>query len=264
MSGANFGDLRARTLSALAMAVVGVGAIWLGGLVFAGLAVVLAGLMTWELHKMTQPDAAPNQAEAYGVAAGILVGVMSFYQSGLLSMIGLALGALILAWRVDRDRRVFGAYFLMILWAAHALIVMREIGGLAFVLWLVLIVIASDVMGYFAGRILGGPKFWPRFSPKKTWSGTVAGWIGAGLVGFGFSAWLGLSIMIVPLSMLLALAGQLGDIAESAIKRRAGVKDSSALIPGHGGVLDRFDALIAVAALALILAGTGVFAGLQG
>ncbi|MCB1346467.1 MAG: phosphatidate cytidylyltransferase, partial [Rhodobacteraceae bacterium] len=101
-------------------------------------------------------------------------------------------------------------------------------------------------------------------SPKKTWSGTVAGWLLAALVGWGFAAALNLGWVLVPLSALLAFAGQMGDIAESAIKRRTGVKDSSALIPGHGGVLDRFDAMIAVAALALILALAGAFSGLHG
>ena len=264
MTGANFADLRARTLSALAMAAVGALALWLGGLVFAALAVGLAGLMAWELHRMTQPQDKPYLAEAHGLAAAILVGVFTFYQTGIVSMAGLLLGSVILAWRVPRDRLIFGAYFLLVVLAAHGLIVMREVAGLAFVLWLVLIVITSDVMGYFAGRILGGPKFWPRVSPKKTWSGTVAGWLGAALVGWAFSIWLGLPPAVVVLSAVLAFAGHLGDIAESAIKRRAGVKDSSALIPGHGGVLDRFDALIAVAALALILASAGVFAGLQG
>ena len=111
---------------------------------------------------------------------------------------------------------------------------------------------ATDIVGYFAGRIFGGPKFWPRFSPKKTWSGTVAGWIGAGIFGalvgpglLGVSWWAcGLGAVV------LSFAGQMGDIVESALKRRAGVKDSSSLIPGHGGVLDRLDALVAVAALA--------------
>ncbi|WP_039017654.1 phosphatidate cytidylyltransferase [Halocynthiibacter namhaensis] len=112
------------------------------------------------------------------------------------------------------------------------------------------IVIISDVSGYFAGRLIGGPKFWPRISPKKTWSGTIAGWIGAALFGmffvifqygvdYNFLVW---SVMFA----VLAFAGQMGDIIQSAIKRRCGVKDSSDLIPGHGGVLDRFDAMIGV------------------
>jgi phosphatidate cytidylyltransferase len=118
----------------------------------------------------------------------------------------------------------------------------------------VAVVVASDVLGYFAGRMLGGPKFWPQISPKKTWSGTVAGWIGAALVGGVTAQALGASWLLVPISALVAFAGQLGDIAESWVKRRCGVKDASTLIPGHGGVLDRFDALIG-AIVALILLG---------
>jgi phosphatidate cytidylyltransferase len=109
------------------------------------------------------------------------------------------------------------------------------------------------VAGYFAGRILGGPKFWPKVSPKKTWSGTIAGWVGAALVGLAFwAAGLGEAALIW-VSPLVGFAGQMGDIAESAIKRRAGVKDSSNLIPGHGGLMDRFDALAFAAILAVIL-----------
>jgi phosphatidate cytidylyltransferase len=123
-----------------------------------------------------------------------------------------------------------------------------------------MIVIASDVLGYFAGRIIGGPRFWPAVSPKKTWSGTVAGWAGAALVGLWFVAMAGQGPWLIAFSALTALAAQMGDIAESAIKRRAGVKDSSSLIPGHGGVLDRLDALIgaAVFVLAWGLAGLPV------
>ena len=119
-------------------------------------------------------------------------------------------------------------------------------------LWLVLIVVASDVLGYFAGRLIGGPKFWPSISPKKTWSGTIAGWIGAALVGLAFMGADGAGIGIVGVSIMLAMAAQMGDIAESAIKRRLGVKDSSHLIPGHGGVMDRFDGMVGAAVLLLV------------
>ena len=98
-----------------------------------------------------------------------------------------------------------------------------------------------------------GPKFWPKVSPKKTWSGTVAGWVGAAAVGYGFHAAGQGPVALVWVSPLIAFAGQLGDIAESAIKRRAGVKDSSSLIPGHGGLLDRFDALAFAAVLTAVL-----------
>jgi phosphatidate cytidylyltransferase len=137
--------------------------------------------------------------------------------------------------------------------------------GASVILWLVAVVVASDVLGYFAGRMLGGPKFWPSVSPKKTWSGTVAGWIGAALVGAGFVILSGASWVLMPVSALVAFAGQMGDIAESWVKRRAGVKDASQLIPGHGGVLDRFDALIgavvAVKALGLFAPVSALLGG---
>jgi phosphatidate cytidylyltransferase len=260
VTGGRFADLRTRVLSALAMAVIGLGAIWIGGYVFVALAIVLAGLMGWELYRMLNADAPEGRAEANGVAAAVLVGVFSFTLGGWFSVGGLALGALLLAWRAPRDRWIFGAYLFLAMLAAHGLIELRAAFGLEFVLWLILVVVASDVAGYFAGRALGGPKFWPRISPKKTWSGTVAGWILAALVGWGFMLWLGLGASVIVVSAFLAFAGQMGDIAESALKRHAGIKDSSTLIPGHGGVLDRFDALIAVAALAYVLARLNVFA----
>ncbi|GAB4267181.1 MAG: phosphatidate cytidylyltransferase [Pararhodobacter sp.] len=257
---ATFSDLRARVLSGVAMAAVGAGAVWAGGMVFAALAIGLAGLMGWELHRMMTPEARDGQSEAHGVVAAILVAVFSATLGGWLSLGGLALSAAVIAWRQPRDRLAFGAYLGLILWAAHGLIALRDGFGPGFVLWLICVVVASDVAGYFAGRILGGPRFWPRISPKKTWSGTVAGWLLAAVVGWVFMRQMGLGASVVVLSAVLAFAGQMGDIAESALKRHKGVKDSSDLIPGHGGVLDRFDAMIAVAALAYVMALFNVFA----
>ena len=150
------------------------------------------------------------------------------------------------------DRLLIAAYDAAMMASAAGVILLRQGGALVF-LWIVLVVVVTDILGYFAGRYFGGPKFWPAISPKKTWAGTIAGWAGAALVGAGF--WLagfGGPGLIV-LSPLVALAGQIGDIVESWIKRRAGVKDASGLIPGHGGVLDRFDALIG-AVLAVVIA----------
>lgn len=264
MSDARFGDLKTRVLSALVMALVGLSALWVGGHVFAALAVVLTGLLGWELYRMLAPDAPAGRAEAHGVIAAILVAVFSYTWGGLISVAGLVLAAALLASRLPKDARIFGAYMALILLAGHGFIVLRGEYGLAWVLWLVLIVIGSDIGGYFAGRIIGGPKFWPRVSPKKTWSGTVAGWMLAGVVGYVFMDILGAGAWLIAVSVLLAFAGQLGDIAESAIKRHVGVKDSSALIPGHGGVLDRFDAMIAVTVVALVLSRLGVLRALSG
>ena len=162
---------------------------------------------------------------------------------------------------VDRER---GPFFALILWAllgCYAMGLLRAEAGAVWVLWLVSIVVVSDVAGYFAGRSLGGPKFWPRISPKKTWSGTVAGWVGAGIVGALFAGPTGAGLALIPVSILVGFAGQMGDISESAIKRLREVKDSSNLIPGHGGVLDRFDAMLGAALLVVVLWVLGLMPG---
>jgi phosphatidate cytidylyltransferase len=253
-----FSDLQTRLLSAAVMIAVGASALWVGGWVFAALAVVIAGLMAWELYRMVVPEAPPGRAEAHAVVVAVLVAVFSLSWHGWISVAALVLAAVLLSARVPRHRKMFGAYLALILLAGHGLIELREGPGLAWVLWLLGVVIASDVAGYFAGRLIGGAKFWPRLSPKKTWSGTVAGWVLAALVGAAFVPVLDTGWGLVPLSAALAFAGQMGDIAESAIKRREGVKDSSSLIPGHGGVMDRFDALVAVVVLDLVLVRTGI------
>jgi phosphatidate cytidylyltransferase len=132
------------------------------------------------------------------------------------------------------------------------------------VLFVIFIVWATDVAAYFGGRSFGGPKLWPRVSPKKTWSGATtglfaalcAGGLTAGLTGAG--DWRLGVLIAAPLSVI----SQLGDLLESALKRRFGVKDSGHVIPGHGGVLDRLDGLFAAAALALLMAAAGLGGGI--
>ena len=203
-------------------------------------------------------DLGPRMASA---AVMLAVGGAALWIGGWVFAALIVLAVVAMLWELwsmtlqqGRDGAIALFYGAAILLAGAALIWLRcQPQGLVLTLWWLAVVIASDIMGYFAGRLLGGPKFWPRISPKKTWSGTIAGWIGALIVGWAFSGTLG-SVVIL-FSPIVAFAGQMGDIAESAIKRRAGVKDSSNLIPGHGGVLDRFDAVIFAA---LIVAGAGV------
>ena len=256
-------DLRTRILSASVMTAVGAVEIWLGGTAFAALVVVLTGVMMWELATMTAPARRRSPVTVAGAASLALVAALVLRSDVAALFLAVPSVALILTPR--RDRRLAGAYALAIMLAGYGLIELRLAGGTQVILWLVAVVVVSDVLGYFAGRMLGGPKFWERVSPKKTWSGTVAGWIGAALVGVVVVLGSGASWLLVPLSALVAFAGQMGDIAESWIKRRTGVKDSSTLIPGHGGVLDRFDALIgavvAVMALGLLVPASGLFGG---
>ncbi len=133
------------------------------------------------------------------------------------------------------------------------------------IFWLFAVVWATDIGAYFAGRGIGGPKLAPRISPGKTWAGLLGGMVCAALVGAATALLLDLSraAPLIVISALLAVVAQAGDLLESMVKRRFGVKDSGHLIPGHGGVLDRLDGLLtaapAVAALTLV-AGEGVLA----
>lgn len=247
----DWADLRPRVLSAAVMLVIGGVEIWLGGAPFALLVVALTGGMMWELARMTAEPGRDMSLWLGALAAGMLA--VNLWSPAPWVLIGLLLPAVAGAMLHQTKRKMFFGYALVIMATGLSLVMLRESLGLTPVLWVFAVVIVSDVSGYFAGRSLGGPKFWPRISPKKTWSGTVAGWVGAALVGLGFwAAGLG-SAHLVWASPVVAFAGQMGDIAESAIKRRTGVKDSSNLIPGHGGLLDRFDALAFAAILTAVL-----------
>lgn len=260
----SFADLRDRTISGVIMAALGIAAVSAGGIWFTLLVCILCGAMVWELTRMLDQGASFGKAEAAGMTASVALLVFWLQLSGLWLIGVLTLAVVLLALRFPKDRAMAGAYLALILFAGLGLIALREGFGWEWVLWLVLIVIGSDVAGYFAGRLIGGPKLWPRVSPKKTWSGTIAGWGVAAGIGAAFMAVLGAEAGLILVSVLVAMAGQAGDIAESAIKRHAGVKDSSNLIPGHGGVMDRFDAMIAAALMVLLLVETGLVATLIG
>jgi len=243
---ANWADLGPRMISAAAMSVVGAVAIVLGNPFFLALVLVAVGAMVWEVMTICQHEPAKTEIVLPVVFSAVLF--ICVYPQGpigfsIFSVIASALLAFACSNGLKKERVIGGVLLFAIFWVGFGLAEFRTGWGFPFILWLFLVVIASDVMGYFAGRTFGGPKFWPSISPKKTWSGTVAGWGGAALVGVGFVIWHGSPALLIPISVLTAFAGQLGDIAESALKRRTGVKDSSNLIPGHGGVLDRFDAV---------------------
>jgi len=252
LSKGNWGDLVPRVLSAIVMIVVGVVFIYLGGVWFLTLACLISGIMMWELLTMSEPPSNRRPLALGGVAV-VAQGLAICAGPEPYSFIFLASFVALIAATSQGERKIIGAYGLAIMLAPWGLVYFREDAGTAMLAWIVGVVVVTDIMGYFAGRLLGGPKFWPAISPKKTWSGTVAGWIGAALVGAVYVSQTGSATVFIFFSVALSFAGQLGDIAESAIKRRNDVKDSSSLIPGHGGFLDRFDALIAAAVVLLVL-----------
>ncbi|MCV2892146.1 phosphatidate cytidylyltransferase [Lentibacter sp. XHP0401] len=258
-----WGDLRPRILSAVVMVVVAGVDIWLGGYWFLALLALVAAAMVWEVARLGGAASGPLRDVLLPVSGALATLAAAWLGSplGFVVIACVAAGVWVLSEQL-RHRLALYAFFCMV--AALALYAIRDVFGLAVLLWLIGVVIVSDVMGYFAGRVLGGPKFWPKVSPKKTWSGTVAGWIGAALLGWYMSdmtlaaSKLDWPIPLAVISVVLAFAAQMGDIVESAFKRKAGIKDSSNLIPGHGGVLDRFDGMIGAALVffpVLFLAG---------
>jgi phosphatidate cytidylyltransferase len=264
-AGSRFADLTPRVASALALAVAGALAVWLGGWWFRVLVALAVAAMAWELSRMLEP--APPRVAA--LAGAVAIGLLPALGAGLSPASGVALMILpaavllllpqLTGLRLGHGRSV-AIYLGLVCIAGLGLIGLREGFGALWLLWLVLVVIASDVAGYFAGRMIGGPKLWPRVSPKKTWSGTVAGWLLALAVGAAFMPLLGQGAGFLALTLFVCVAGQAGDIAESALKRHVGVKDSSALIPGHGGAMDRFDAMMAAAVAFQLAALAGLVA----
>ena len=264
-SSSKWADLAPRLLSAIAIAVIALAAIWIKGHVYVALIVVVIGLCMWEFARLLQPTpTALPIVLSFAAAGGIFLSSLgSIDAPGVVlspQIAALFLAPIMGAILANQHRILFLAYGLLIMLAGLGFL---SLGPGELLVWFILIIIVSDIAGYFAGRLIGGKKFWPRVSPKKTWSGTIAGWVGAlilGLIGMALGKFSMIEALLFP---FIAFAGQMGDIAQSAIKRMVGVKDSSNLIPGHGGVLDRFDAMIGAAGALVLLTGAGslIFAG---
>lgn len=221
---------------------------------------ILCGIMVWELARLTAwrhaEFHAPRRPEMLGGIAGLTLFAMLTMPGDLPAL--LIIVPVIIGWRGTHvhERGPWVFFTIAILSAGYAVVVIREVMGLPTAAWVAGTVVMTDVLGYFAGRYFGGPKFWPSLSPKKTWSGTIAGWIGAFLLAL-FVVLIGWGdLRLLVLGPVLAFAGQMGDIVESALKRRVGAKDSSGILPGHGGLMDRFDAMSAAFVLLMVL---GIF-----
>jgi len=267
MTKASASELQLRVLSGVVMIAVTLAALWLGGLAFWALSSLLAVLMMIEWSTMAK--AARWQIVLAAALATAMMGTalsftdplqLAIHDDRLIAQtIDLAgLSAILLA--VVSFRARLGAGLLYAVLPAIALIFVRQQPGhgLTLALWTLLIVWATDIGAYFAGRAIGGPKLAPRISPNKTWAGLIGGMAAALAVGSGVAAAAKLPSLCWIAGAPLAAAAQIGDLFESWLKRRSGVKDSGKLLPGHGGVLDRLDGLIPVA----LLVAAGVAMGL--
>lgn len=242
-------DLLTRLLSGALVAGFGVAAMWAGGLWFHLFVAAAAGIMVWELGRMLGAGDAARWPALASFAAMMIAGEIP---EGFALPLLLA-PALYRSDGMRGNRTLFALYTVAIMIAGYGLMALRDDFGFLWMAWLAVVVIATDIGGYFAGRLIGGPKIWPRVSPKKTWSGTVAGWAGAALVSVPFVLGAAAGWELLGIAVAVSMASQLGDVAESAVKRHSGVKDSSALIPGHGGLFDRFDSMLGASVFLLLV-----------
>lgn len=244
-------NLGVRAASALVMGPAALAAIWLGGVWFLLLVSVGVALMAIEWALMSTPTASARLATV--VTAGVLASIFLAYQQHLgfawaAAAVGAAAAAAVARRASARPAdAAFGVLYigipcLCLMW----LRAMPE--GLWWTLLLFAVAWAADIAAFLVGSLLKGPKLWPRFSPNKTWSGFVGGLASATAAGWALAAYTPVNLPAAAAAatgFLGGLATMGGDLLESMLKRRFGVKDSGHLIPGHGGLLDRVDGLMA-------------------
>ncbi len=261
----NWSNLRSRVASATVLVPTVVAAVWFGDVWYLGLILVGVALLAREWAEMSARRSALAVAVAIGAAVAISVIVAfrgHYYVTWPVVIIG-ALAAALMA-RGAVERRADAAYG--VIYIAPAVIAMiwlrRMDAGLSWTLLMFTVTWFADIFAFVAGSIFKGPKLWPRYSPNKTWSGFFGGLVAASLGAIGIVA-LSLVLPALPdlhlawpvaalIGLLGGLATMMGDLWESILKRRFGVKDSGDLIPGHGGMLDRVDGLMFAA---IVVAG---------
>lgn len=258
MTPSNYSNLQLRVMSAIVMIVAVLALTWFGGLPFRLLAAAIAGAMFFEWLAMTPGGLKVNRIALIAafalVVLAIAAGAGAIVILGLIIAAGAAAG--ILAETKGQGRWVVTGFCYAAL-SGFALSFLRgdSDAGLIAILFLFAVVWITDIAAYFAGRFFGGPKLAPAISPGKTWSGAIGGAVGGVAGGMLVAMWANAaSYGIFVIALLLSIISQFGDLFESSVKRQAGVKDSGNLIPGHGGVMDRVDGLVA-AAVALYLIG---------
>jgi len=247
-------NLLLRVVAALVLAPAAVAIAYAGGVLWT-LLVTLAAAGLYVEWLMIVGTAAERRVVASGVAALLIAGLCLAIGRIDAAVLALAVGLAGVA-LLSRQWRLWNAAGFCYAAAAEVasiLVRLDQAWGFVALILILLVVWVTDIGGYFAGRGIGGPKLWPRVSPKKTWAGAVGGFAASLVIAGGFAAFgLGRTGPLLLLGAILSIASQLGDLLESAVKRRFGVKDSSQIIPGHGGLMDRLDGFIAAVVLAAI------------
>lgn len=245
-------DLGKRLVVAILLVALAFAALWFGGFVFWLLVAIGGLLMMAEWAALSGATLPQKRLSTYVIAVplAILAPVAagpSFLALGLVVAATFFLGAV-----TRRPQLALGPLYVGL--PVLGLLVLRDHPqGFLLTLWAMALVWASDTGAYFAGRAIGGPKLAPAISPNKTWAGFFGGLVAAGIFAAILVVAFGLPVILALFTPLLAILSQIGDLYESHLKRKAGVKDSGNLLPGHGGVLDRLDGLVAVAPVAALL-----------
>ncbi len=245
-------DLGLRAVVGLGLVAVALGALWAGGLIFWLLCVAMGLVMMREFGGLMQADAPNIRLAQFALSAPLAIMAPIAAGPNFLAL-GLIGGAAFFAAIVTRNRWLgLGTVYVGV--PVLALLLMRkQEEGVVFTLWALALVWACDIGAYFAGRAIGGPKLAPWISPNKTWAGLAGGIVAASIFGAAMHVQYGLPWRLTLATPVLAVLAQGGDLFESWLKRRAGVKDSGTLLPGHGGILDRLDGLVPVAPVAALL-----------
>lgn len=252
------GDLGPRLVSGVVMIALALATLIAGGFVFVAFWLVAATAVHWEWQRMTGGPREQVRMMAGGAAIALVAGfaALGARDAALVTLVAAAAAILLLTPGPTRLWNAAGVLYAGSLILAVVVLRFSIFNGLEAILWLFAIVWGTDVMAYFGGRLIGGPKLWPRVSPSKTWAGFLTG-VGCGsLLGVAALWVVGAPLNPGPVILLGLVAGavaQGGDLFESSLKRRHGRKDSSNLIPGHGGAMDRLDGFIAAAVFAAIL-----------
>jgi phosphatidate cytidylyltransferase len=236
-------NLILRFISSIIMIIFSAFFIGLGGTIFKITLIVISAILAWEILGFNNLR---KQTKIFSAIFFAIAFAIYIFLSQILSLFLLFTFFIFYKNIIIHDDYIKRSiYFLIIFFSLKTLTDLRLEVGLVQTLWVICCVIATDIGGYFVGRTFGGPKLWPIISPQKTWSGIIGGWILTIIITCIFIIlFKEIEFHLLFFSIFISIFSQFGDLFESSLKRNAGIKDSSNLIPGHGGLLDRFDGMI--------------------
>ncbi len=250
-------ELTLRVVSSAVLAPLAVGLAYVGGWPFVAFWAIAACGIFWEWRKILRdPGPTPKGLGECAIAvAGASAMAGRLGAAAVFLGLGVAVEAVVATTMVLRLWAAAGVLYAGSMLVACVLLRSDARYGFVAIIFLFAIVWSTDVLAYFVGRLFGGPRLWPRVSPKKTWSGATGGICGAVVAGLAIAYYAQLAnpLAAAALALVLSIASQGGDLFESAFKRRFGVKDAGHVIPGHGGIMDRLDGFLAAVVVAAVI-----------